>query len=361
MRQAIPLGPGGTSDALGNLTITYGNVPTGQTWIGTISIPGAPASALIVAQVGNISYGTWSGSNTFGPVTVGQSDNLELTITNLLPNTPYQPAWNGVVYTNEEGPLVWPSANSSTTGVYYPFVPVGIYTTVSAASQYFDVTIQGSWRSLYIAGIASDIFGNSSTPVVTGNQSGYQYSVFSDGATTGASALYWHVPLLPVGIDQTVRVTYSNVNTVKPIYYGGDYQPAEQAVYFAQTPTINVAQPVQVTGGSTTAIETYTVGGVSAAVVTLTNNTATQILAAPAAGTRYRLHLATISGNGATSIAVKFYDAATTFVELHMGSENQQLLDGMIVNSAIYVQSYSTSANVGCHLRYDTIATPTIT
>ena len=359
MRQPIPLGPGGTSDSLGNLTLSYPNVPTGQTWIGTMAIPGAPASALIVATVGNLIYGSWTGSNTFGPITVGQSDSLELTLTNLLPSTPYQAAWNGVVYTNEDGPLTWPSANSSTVGTYYPFIPVGTYTTKNAASQYFDVTIQGSWRSLYITGLATD-GSDQVTPVVVGNQSGFQYSVFTDGATTGANAFYWHVPLLPVGVDQTVRVTFNNVINVTSIYYGGDFQPAEQAVYFPRAQNVTVTAPLTIQGGSTVAVETYSIGGVSAAVKTLTSTAATQILAAPAAGTRYRLHLATISGNGATSIAVKFYDSATTFVELHMGSQNQQLLNGMIVNSAVFVQAY-TGVTVDCHLRYDTIAIPTIT
>jgi len=361
MRQAIPLGPGGTSDSLGNLTLTYGNVPTGQTWIGTMSIPGAPASALIVAQVGNITYGTWTGSNTFGPITVGQSDNLELTITNLLPSTAYQAAWNGVVYTNEEGPLVWPAANSSTTGVYYPFVPVGTYKTIAgAASQYFDVTIQGSWRSLYLTGLAND--GSAPiVPVVVGNQSGFQYSVFSDGASTGANAYYWHVPLLPVGVDQTVRVTYSNVFNSTTIYYGGDYSPAEQAVYFAQTPTINVAQPVQVTGGSTTAIETYSVGGGAApvAVVTTTSTATTQLLAAPAAGTRYRLHLASIF-TASGSLDVQFFDSSSTFCQLHAGQVNQQTLDGLLISTAINVKN-SAVASTQCSIRYDIIATPTIT
>jgi hypothetical protein len=351
MRQAIPLGPGGTSDSLGNLTLTYGNVPTGQTWIGTMSIPGAPASALIVAQVGNIAYGTWNGSNTFGPITVGQSDNLELTITNLLPNTAYQAAWNGVVYTNEDGPLVWPAANSSTTGVYYPFVPVGTYTTKNAASQYFDVTIQGSWRSLYLAGLATD--GTSAiVPVVVGNQSGFQYSVFSDGATTGAGAFYWHVPLLPVGVDQTVRVTYSSVVNVTSIYYGGDYQPAEQAVYFPRT------QNVKVNGGSTTAVETYSVGGVTTASVTTTSTATTLLLAAPAAGTIYRIHLASIQTSSA-ALNVQFFDSYSTFAQIHAGQVNQQTLDGLLISTAINVKN-SAVASTQISVRYDTIAIPTI-
>jgi hypothetical protein len=318
-----------------------------------MAIPGAPASALIVATVGNLIYGSWTGANTFGPITVGQSDSLELTLTNLLPSTAYQATWNGVVYTNEDGPLVWPNANTSSTGVYYPFVPVGTYTTVSAASQYFDVTIQGSWRSLYIAGVASDIYGNLTTPVVTGNQSGLQYSVFSDGATTGANAFYWHVPLLPVGIDQTVRVTYSNVNTVKPIYYGGDFSPAEQAVYFATTPT------VKVTGGSTTAVETYSIGGVSTASVTTTSTATTLLLAAPATGTKYRIHLASIF-TASGSLDVQFFDSASTFCQLHAGSTNQQTLDGLLVGTAINVKN-SAVTSTQCSIRYDTIATPTIT
>ena len=352
MRQPIPLGPGGTSDSSGNLTLSYPNVPTGQTWIGTMAIPGAPASALIVATVGNLIYGSWTGSNTFGPITVGQSDSLELTLTNLLPSTPYQAAWNGVVYTNEDGPLTWPSANSSTVGTYYPFIPVGTYTTKNAASQYFDVTIQGSWRSLYITGLAID--GSAPvTPVVVGNQSGFQYSVFTDGATTGANAFYWHVPLLPVGVDQTVRVTFNNVINVTSIYYGGDFQPAEQAVYFATTPTVKVA------GGSTTAVETYSIGGVSTASVTTTSTTTTQLLAAPAAGTKYRLHLASIF-TASGSLDVQFFDSASTFCQLHAGQVNQQTLDGLLISTAINVKN-SAVASTQISVRYDTIATPTIT
>jgi len=359
MQQQIPLGPGGTSDSSGNLTLSYPNVPTGQTWIGTISIPSAPASAVIVASVGNaFAYGTWSGSNTFGPITVGQSDNLSLTMTNLLPSTSYQAAWNGVVYTSEEGPLVWPSANSSTMGIYYPFVPVGTYKTVSAASQYFDVTIQGSWRSLYIAGLAADFSGAIVTPVVIGNQSGYQYSVFNDGATTGASAFYWHVPLLPVGVDQTVRVTYTGVINVTSIYYGGDYQPAEQAVYFPRTQNVTVTAPLTIQGGSTVGVETYVVGGVSTASVTTTSTATTLLLAAPASGTKYRIHLASIF-TASGSLDVQFFDTASTFCQLHAGAQNQQTLDGLIVGTAINVKN-SAVTSTQISIRYDTIATPTI-
>ena len=351
MRQPIPLGPGGTSDSSGNLTLSYPNVPTGQTWIGTMAIPGAPASALIVATVGNLIYGSWTGSNTFGPITVGQSDSLELTLTNLVPSTPYQAAWNGVVYTNEDGPLTWPSSNTSTSAMFFPQVPLGSITTTLGTNT-FTVQVQSSWRSLYIAGPVVDAGLLPIIPIVTGVQSTQSYPVITNGLG-GADYFYYQVPLVP-GLDQTLTVTYYTALSGSKVYYGADFAPIDQAVYFATTPT------VKVTGGSTTAVETYSIGGVSAAVKTLTSTAATQILAAPAAGTRYRLHLATISGNGATSIAVKFYDSATTFVELHMGSQNQQLLNGMIVNSAVFVQAY-TGVTVDCHLRYDTIAIPTIT
>lgn len=352
MRQPIPLGPGGTSDSYGNLTLTYPNVPTGQTWIGTIAIPGAPASALVVAQVGNLNYGSWTGSNTFGPITVGQSDNLELTITNLLPSTPYQPAWNGVVYTNEDGPLVWPSANSSSVGVYFPFVPVGTYAAkaTGVGTQSFDVTIQGSWRSLYLAGL---VFNGATpaTPKVVGIQSGFQYSVYTDGSTTGANAFYWHVPLLPVGVDQTVRVTITNNTVATNLYYGGDFAPAEQAVYVTNIPTVTVQ------GGSTIAVETYPVGGVTATSVTTTGTAAVQILPAPAAGTCYRLHMAAIY-TASGSLDVEFYDNVV-ICQLHAGTSNQQTLDGLLVTAAINVKN-SAVTSTQCVIRYDTIVTPTI-
>lgn len=354
MRQAIPLGPAGQSDASGSLTISFPSVPVSQTWVGSLSISGAPTAAVISASVNSLTYGTWTGANTFGPISVGANETLVVVATNLLPNTNYQPSFIGVVFTSEEPMLTWPTSNTSTTGVYFPQVPIGSAQSVLGTTT-FTVQVQASWRSLYISGAVVNPSLAPITPLVTGVQSLHQYPVTTNGLG-GADQFYYQVPLVP-GLDQSVTVTYSGSIAGTTIYYGADFAPADQSVFFSTTPT------VEVTGGSSTAVETYVVGGSLAVATSRTSDTATVLLAAPAAGTRYRIHLIAITGNGPTSQACKWQDTSTSFAELHMGSQNQQTLDGLLISSAITITTSGATASnpIGVHMRYDNIVTPTIT
>lgn len=343
MRQPIPQGPGGTSSTTGSLTFTYQTIPTGQTWIGTISIPGAPPSATMTATVGSLDIGTWSGSNTYGPITCGGGDTVVITATNLVPSTPYVCSWVGIVYTNEEGPLVWPASNSSTLGVYYPIVPLGSVNSVLGTTT-FTVTVQSAWRSLYIAGPVVDPSLVPITPTVVGVQSLLQYTVLNTSTQSGADRYYYHVPLVP-GLDQTVKVTYLGGIAGTTIYYGADFSPIEAEV--------------NVTGGSSVAVETYAVGGATTAKVTTTTTSGVQLLAAPPTGYVHRLHLIAITTNSG-SLDVTFYDSPSSFAQLHAGTNNQQTLDGLIVTTAVNVKN-SAVTSTDCSVRYDVIATPTIT
>ena len=177
---------------------------------------------------------------------------------------------------------------------------------------------------------------------ITGTQSGIAYGSGTAGVGATYSTTLGPFPVYG-NLDRTLSISIQNFG-INPITYD----------------VVMTSTSLEVSGGSSLALQTYPVGGRSAAAVPLGSTTATLILAAQPQGFANRLHLATISGNGATSIAVKFSDALTVICELHMGTQNQIALEGLLVTSDVTVQAY-TAVAVNCHLRYDVIALPTIT
>lgn len=87
-----------TSDAAGNITFAFPPAPmTGQVKHGTVSIAGVPNYATFSATTlpGNRSFGTWQGTQPFGPVETRDLDKLVVTGINVLPLTKYVATWAG--------------------------------------------------------------------------------------------------------------------------------------------------------------------------------------------------------------------------------------------------------------------------
>lgn len=359
MRQPIPLGPGGTSNASGALTLNYQQVPTGQTWIGTVSIPLAPAGTVITAYIAGLSIATWSGANTYGPITVGAGDFLQLVISNLVPSTSYQASWNGVAYTNEDGPIVWPASNTSTSGNYFPEVQLGSFVIPIRPSYSFHISLQSSWQSLYVNAPAT-VVGVPTSVLVIGDQSGVTYLTFQvngfQTSPTVDTAFQWLTPL-PNGLDTTVTVTIGADALVGSgvCTYGYSFAPAFQAVYFPSTISVNAS----VSGGSVYGVGEYEYGGNSRAAVPAAINATTSLLSAPAGGKVYRIHSVSMWGNVAATCAVGFGDATSRFAELHAGTQNQFLCGGLLWPRSLDVQNY-TAVAVNVAVQYDIIAIPTI-
>lgn len=120
-----------TADGSGDAVFMFPDVPQGQLWIGTVTIPTAPASAVGTVNVGGSPVGPLFGPGIYGPYIADYSRRLSLTITGLMPDTQYQAVWHA----DDEGEKysTWPGTVTTTVeGTVVIPVPVEIQGTVTA-------------------------------------------------------------------------------------------------------------------------------------------------------------------------------------------------------------------------------------
>jgi hypothetical protein len=110
-----------TADSAGEAVFMFPDVPSGQLWIGTLTIPTAPASAAGTINLGGQAVGPIFGPGVYGPYVTGPTRRLSLSIVGLVPDTQYEAVWHaddegqkystwpGTVTTTVEGTVVIPT------------------------------------------------------------------------------------------------------------------------------------------------------------------------------------------------------------------------------------------------------------
>ncbi|HXA33026.1 MAG TPA: hypothetical protein VNV87_12260 [Acidimicrobiales bacterium] len=110
-----------TADGAGEAVFMFPDVPSGQLWIGTVTIPKAPASAAGTVNLGGQPVGPIFGPGVYGPYVAGPTRRLSLSIVGLAPDTQYEAVWHaddegqrystwpGTVTTTVEGTVVIPT------------------------------------------------------------------------------------------------------------------------------------------------------------------------------------------------------------------------------------------------------------
>jgi hypothetical protein len=182
-----------------------------------------------------------------------------------------------------------------------------------------------------------------------GNQSGILYASGSGTASSTASTILGPWPIYG-NLDTTLALSITN-NGLNQIDFD----------FLALNSITNAFTPVK--GGSNLGLGVYQYGGALAASVALISTTAaTALLAAPAAGTVYRLHTLAITNNTGSGGGVRFYTASAPIAELHMGSQNNLFLGGLLIDRAITIVSFTSVGGSGivATARYDVITTPSI-
>ena len=86
--QPLNYTPTALTDSSGTCTFTFQQTPVTQTWTATLNIPGAPDTAITTAYINGNATAQWQGSNTYGPLQLGNGQQLTLTCTGMSP--PYQ-------------------------------------------------------------------------------------------------------------------------------------------------------------------------------------------------------------------------------------------------------------------------------
>jgi hypothetical protein len=178
-----------------------------------------------------------------------------------------------------------------------------------------------------------------------GNQSGILYASGSGTLGSTASTVLGPWPIYG-NLDSTLALSITN-NGINIISFD----------LLTLSSITNSFAPVK--GGSNVGLGVYQYGGLSGHTqITLTSTTATTLLSAPASGSVYRLHLVGINTTGG-SLNVQVYDDYALIAQLHAGTQNQIVLNGLLINSKITVKNSAVSST-DVAVRYDLITTPSI-
>ena len=257
--QPLNYTPTALTDNSGTCTFTFQQTPVTQTWTATLNIPGAPDTAITTAYTNGNATAQWQGSNTYGPLQLGNGQQLTLTCTGMAPLTNYQATAIGHVFTVEQPPITWPTAyaDSVTIGSQQILLESGNFDFVANAPQSQSFTIPASilYRSFTVYQWVTNAVGITvaiDLVSVTGTQSGY--SAISTKLPYVGPVLYGgfypaqRYPLID-GTDTTYTVTVGitpNGSGTLNYVIVGDLQNTDVAVYNADGGTLNVAGTVTV-------------------------------------------------------------------------------------------------------------------
>ncbi len=242
IRQRLTRTVSATSDATGAATFTLDYVPTSQWWTVTINIPDAPSSAESTATAGGSTYGKWRGSNSWGPLLIGNGEQLAVATTGLLPGEQY--ALQAVGYAQTEGtpdftyPLAY--ADTVTTSIEDLFID-----SVSDVTSYtISIPISPAWRSLWVAvkwtNAATD------TITVTGDQSGIRLQSFLPPYFAKAEDQFYRYPLI-AGLDSSVTLTMSSSASFSA-WWGADLSDIDIATYSTIAEVLGLSYQASATG-----------------------------------------------------------------------------------------------------------------
>jgi hypothetical protein len=263
--QPLNYTPTAVTDSTGTCTFTFQQTPVTQTWTATINVPGAPDTAITTAYTNGNATAQWQGSNTYGPLQLGNGQQLSLTCTGMSPLTNYQATAIGHVFTVEQPPITWPTAYADSVTTSTQQVVLANGNAQGNGSAYFYnqeiiVTLQQTFRSITVVAWWSNVTGTGGTAqlgdpsgpypnYITGVQSGLYYSPTSLPylLTSGQLCARFAVDYL---VDQQVEIP---LNFVPPTLTGqynwvvlGDLQDTDIAVYNAMGTSLNVAGTVTV-------------------------------------------------------------------------------------------------------------------
>ena len=260
--QPLNYTPTALTDSSGTCTFTFQQTPVTQTWTATLNVPGAPDTAITTPYTNGNATAQWQGSNTYGPLQLGNGQQLTLTCTGMAPLTNYQATAIGHVFTVEQPPITWPTAyaDSVTVGSQQILLENGNFhfiAGVEVPSPSFTIPASNLYRSFTVYQWATNAVGiTTATDLVTviGTQSGY--SPYSTKLPYVGPVLYGggfypaqRFPLID-GTDTTYTVTVGiNPITGNGIYnyvIVGDLQNTDVAVYNADDTPLNVAGTVTV-------------------------------------------------------------------------------------------------------------------
>lgn len=118
----VPQLTSATADPVGDAVFMFPDVPQGELWSGTTTIPGAPAAALSIVTTGGQLVGSMQGPGSYGPWTVDHSRRLAISTSGLVPDAQYVAVWHadskGAEFSTYPAPIT--TAVSGTVNIPQP-------------------------------------------------------------------------------------------------------------------------------------------------------------------------------------------------------------------------------------------------
>lgn len=372
--QPIPNGPAVTADAFGRATFAFPPTAAGETWDGTLSVPGAPGWASFVANAQGQPVGQWRGANTYGPVQLTTGLQLTISGSGLIPGTTYQPVWSGsVVYdaqVNPSEPLSYShDVNATTEGAVILSFPTPANLTLAPGNRLIaSMTCDPAWRSVWVfVTAAAATFSPTFTVTCSGHPPGGALGVLIEpyepayfDPTNPQAAIVFRFPLVP-GLFSELDFIVGGAGSTDTItfYVGADLNNTDIETHAAgggSSVTIPVPTPVknyvELHSGQmlTDALETYPVGGLSVRTTTLAPGPHGFVLPAPGFGSCYRLHR--VTANGACHVDENVIGSVYCYIDPATADSSQQNLNGIINSTGVSV-TVTAAANVFISIWYD--------
>lgn len=344
--QPIPSPLNATSDAEGNISFVYPQVPVSQDFTGTLSVPGAPDFAVFSATTGASSIGQWSGANSYGPIRVAAGYQLTITGSGLIPNTSYVSQFQGYASTSEETPIVFPNAYEDVVNVISDQVLLlqGVATTSS-----FTVTIplSSKWRSVLVVGN----FG-SALVTPTGVESGIEYNTWTPPYFFSDTIVSLRIPII-AGVDNNLSIAFTGVTLEGPYWILADTANVDAAIYPESMLQVQVLQDPSYP------LDVVEYGGLLTKSIVTSDTSLHSLLAAPGSGQAYRLHSANLTLGASGSFMKISISGSQPFCTIAAGGSGFVNLGGRLITSAISVQNTNASS-AGLEVGYDIVTTPNI-
>lgn len=127
----VPQHATATADADGDAVFSFPDVPQGELWCGTTSIPGAPSTAVGMVTTGGQLVGATYGPGSYGPWIADYSQKLAISVTGLTPGVQYVAVWHaddkGTAFSTYPAPIT-----STVAGEVTIPTPLEIFGTVTA-------------------------------------------------------------------------------------------------------------------------------------------------------------------------------------------------------------------------------------
>jgi hypothetical protein len=138
----IPQFSTATADITGAAIFTFPDVPQGELWCGTTSIPNAPSDVTAMVTASGLLIGSMHGQGSFGPWTCDHSQKLAISATGLTPGAQYQAVWHADSKGREFStyPAVITTSVAGTVAIAQPVSVVGTV-TANQGSPPWQVTV----------------------------------------------------------------------------------------------------------------------------------------------------------------------------------------------------------------------------